>query len=81
MKLKRRVLTMSLLEALLLDPQRINTWVALRNDEVRGSGTQTDPYEMWIFRVFRGIFRWVELMGSWTARRRELLLKAAALLV
>lgn len=35
---------MSLLEALLLDPQRINTWLALRNDEVLGSGTQTDPY-------------------------------------
>lgn len=35
---------MSLLDALLLDPQRIDTFVALRNDEVVGSGTQTDPF-------------------------------------
>lgn len=36
---------MSLLDALLLDPPRINTWIADRNDGIAGSGTQMDPYD------------------------------------
>lgn len=36
---------MSLLDALLLDPSRINVWIAYRNDGVKGSGTQNDPYD------------------------------------
>ena len=35
---------MSLLDALLLDPYRINFWLAIRTDGVAGSGTQADPY-------------------------------------
>lgn len=36
---------MSLLDALLLDPFRINVWIAYRTDGVKGSGTQNDPYD------------------------------------
>ena len=36
---------MSLLEALLLDPPRIDIWVAKRTDNIAGSGTQMDPYD------------------------------------
>ena len=36
---------MSLLEALLLDPVRINVWIANRADGVSGSGTQNDPFD------------------------------------
>ena len=36
---------MSLLDALLLDPVRINVWVACRTDGILGSGTQNDPYD------------------------------------
>src|SRR2546426_10630815 len=36
---------MSLLEALLLDPYRINAWIAYRTDNVKGTGTQNDPYD------------------------------------
>ena len=36
---------MSLLDALLLDPLRIDIWVAKRTDGVGGSGTQNDPYD------------------------------------
>ncbi|HEY9172182.1 MAG TPA: hypothetical protein VI136_07860 [Verrucomicrobiae bacterium] len=36
---------MSLLDALLLDPHRINVWIAYRTDGVKGSGTQSDPYD------------------------------------
>jgi hypothetical protein len=36
---------MSLLDALLLDPYRINVWIAYRTDVVNGSGTQNDPYD------------------------------------
>ncbi|HXT39213.1 MAG TPA: hypothetical protein VN887_04230, partial [Candidatus Angelobacter sp.] len=35
---------MSLLDALLLDPYRINVWIAYRTDGVKGSGTEEDPY-------------------------------------
>jgi len=35
---------MSLLDALLLDAQRINVWVAFRTDGQKGCGTQADPY-------------------------------------
>jgi hypothetical protein len=36
---------MSLLDALLLDPYRINVWIAYRTDGVAGIGTQNDPYD------------------------------------
>lgn len=36
---------MSLLEALLLDPPRIDVWATPRTDGIVGSGTQTDPYD------------------------------------
>jgi hypothetical protein len=36
---------MSLLDALLLDPYRMNIWIASRTDGVAGSGTQNDPYD------------------------------------
>jgi hypothetical protein len=36
---------MALLEALLLDPFRINVWIAVRNDRVAGTGTHNDPYD------------------------------------
>jgi hypothetical protein len=36
---------MSLLDALLLDPIRIDVWIANRGDGIAGSGTQTDPYD------------------------------------
>lgn len=35
---------MSLLDALLLDPPRIDIWLANRNDDASGSGVQNDPY-------------------------------------
>ena len=35
---------MSLLDALLLDPPRIDVWVANRNDGVSGTGTAIDPF-------------------------------------
>jgi hypothetical protein len=36
---------MSLLDALLLDPYRLNAWIAYRADSVKGIGTQNDPYD------------------------------------
>src|SRR6266849_6100399 len=36
---------MSLLDALLLDPLRMNVWIAYRTDGVAGTGTQNDPYD------------------------------------
>ena len=36
---------MSLLDALLLDPQRIDVWLSPRNDGAVGTGTQTDPLD------------------------------------
>jgi len=36
---------MSLLEALLLDPLRMNVWIAVRTDSVAGTGTQNDPFD------------------------------------
>lgn len=36
---------MSLLDSLFLDPDRINVWIAYRTDGVKGSGTQSDPYD------------------------------------
>lgn len=36
---------MSLLDALLLDPYRINVWIAYRTDGVTGTGTQNDPWD------------------------------------
>ena len=35
---------MSLLDALLLDPVRIDYWLAVRGDSCSGSGTREDPY-------------------------------------
>src|ERR1043166_9272052 len=37
--------SMSLLDALLLEPYQINVWIAYRTDGVAGSGTQNDPYD------------------------------------
>lgn len=36
---------MGLTEALLLDPYRMDTWVAYRTDGITGSGTQSDPFD------------------------------------
>jgi hypothetical protein len=36
---------MSLLDALLLDPLRVNIWIAARTDGIAGTGTQNDPYD------------------------------------
>jgi hypothetical protein len=35
---------MSLLDSLLLDPQKLDVWIAVRSDGVKGSGTESDPY-------------------------------------
>ena len=35
---------MSLLDSLLLDPPRLDLWIAVRTDGVRGSGTESDPF-------------------------------------
>lgn len=35
---------MSLIDAFLLDPARINVWVAIRGDGSMGTGTQMDPW-------------------------------------
>src|SRR5882762_3927337 len=36
---------MSLLDSLLLDPTRLDIWFALRTDGVKGTGTESDPYD------------------------------------
>jgi len=36
---------MSLTDALLLDPQKLDIWIALRTDGAKGSGTESDPYD------------------------------------
>jgi len=36
---------MSLLDALLLDPYKIDVWIAKRADGVKGTGTQNDPWD------------------------------------
>lgn len=36
---------MSLLDALLLDPLRMNVWIGARTDNVAGTGTQNDPFD------------------------------------
>src|SRR5256885_2163037 len=36
---------MSLLDSLLLDPARLDVWIAARTDGVKGSGTEGDPYD------------------------------------
>src|SRR5713101_6371264 len=36
---------MSLSEALLLDPLRMNIYIAIRTDGVAGTGTQNDPFD------------------------------------
>ena len=46
---------MSLLDALLLDPSRINVWLALRSDGNKGSGTQSDPYNAGTAARFDGL--------------------------
>jgi len=35
---------MPLFDAFLLDPHRINVWIAYRTDGVKGTGTHDDPY-------------------------------------
>src|SRR5438046_2101310 len=32
-------------DAFLLDPARLDVWIALRTDGVKGSGTESDPYD------------------------------------
>src|SRR2546423_2684242 len=36
---------MSLLDSLLLDPARLDVWIAMRTDGVAGTGTESDPYD------------------------------------
>ena len=48
---------MSLLDALLLDPQRINIWIAIRSDLSEGSGTQQDPYSGTTLAQFDSVMR------------------------
>jgi len=36
---------MSLLDSLLLDPPRLDVWIAVRTDGVAGTGTESDPYD------------------------------------
>lgn len=36
---------MSLSDSLLLDAARLDVWIALRTDGVKGSGTESDPYD------------------------------------
>ena len=36
---------MSLLDSLLLDSQKLDVWIAVRTDGVKGSGTEADPYD------------------------------------
>src|SRR5256885_2443269 len=36
---------MSLLDSLLLDPPRLDVWIAVRADGVAGTGTESDPYD------------------------------------
>src|SRR5689334_12397136 len=36
---------MPISDALLLDPYRINVWIAKRADVVKGTGTQNDPWD------------------------------------
>ena len=36
---------MSLIDALLLDPYRVNVWIAYRTDGLKGSGTMNDPWD------------------------------------
>jgi hypothetical protein len=36
---------MALVDALLLDPYRMNVWIAARADGVPGTGTHNDPYD------------------------------------
>jgi hypothetical protein len=49
---------MSLLDALLLDPYRINVWIAYRMDGVKGSGTQADPWDGSTDSNSVGIYLW-----------------------
>src|SRR5437879_10737624 len=36
---------MSLIASLLIDPARLDVWIAVRTDGVKGSGTEADPYD------------------------------------
>ena len=36
---------MALIDALLLDPYRMDVWIAVRTDGVAGTGTHNDPYD------------------------------------
>jgi len=55
---------MSLLDALLLDPVRIDVWVAKRTDFVAGSGTQNDPYDGSTLAKFDKLMR--DSVGTYT---------------
>src|SRR5205814_1055697 len=55
---------MSLLDALLLDPYRMNVWIALRTDGVAGTGTQNYPFDGSTATKFDA------LMGGFSANTR-----------
>lgn len=48
---------MSLIDALFLDPVRINIWIAKRPDNSQGSGTQQDPYSGNTQSLFDAVMR------------------------
>jgi hypothetical protein len=50
---------MPLLDALLLDPYRMNVWIAARNDGVAGTGTHNDPYDGSTATKFDGVMNMI----------------------
>ena len=48
---------MSLLDALFLDPVRINIWISKREDNAEGTGTQQDPYSGNTQSLFDAVMR------------------------
>ena len=56
---------MSLLDVFLLEPCRVNVWVAARTDGIAGSGTLSDPYNGSTPAVFD------ELMNDFAAQVTE----------
>src|SRR5438045_3532932 len=55
---------MSLSEALLLDPVRMNVWLAVRTDGVVGTGTQNDPYDGSTPSKFDGLMNALPMLVS-----------------
>ena len=58
---------MSLLEALLLGPFRMNIWIALRTDGVPGTGAQNDPLDGTSLRAGA---TWWQRRAKWMWLRR-----------